>query len=93
MARLIPQGYRQAIELLCGDELLRYADLVVPCEVHCGAADSITTPADCQALASALGAPFHLIAAAGHASPIEQPEAVATQLARALDVSLTGTAL
>ncbi|AIL63075.1 alpha/beta fold hydrolase [Pseudomonas alkylphenolica] len=93
MARLIPQGYRQAIELLCGDDLLRYADLAVPCEVHCGAADSITTPADCQALASALGAPFHLIAAAGHASPIEQPEAVATQLARALDVSLTGTAL
>lgn len=93
MARLIPQGYRQAIELLCGDDLLRYADLAVPCEVHCGAADSITTPADCQALAGTLGAPLQLIAEAGHASPIEQPEAVATLLAHALDVSLTGTAL
>ena len=93
MARLLPQGYRQAIELLCGDDLLRYAALAVPCEVHCGAADSITRPEDCQALAKALGAAFALIAEAGHASPIEQPEAVATLLARALDVSLTGTAL
>lgn len=93
MARLIPQGYRQAIELLCGDDLLRYADLPVPCEVYCGAADSITPPQDCQALAKALGAPFELIAGAGHASPIEQPEAVATLLAQTLDASLTGTAL
>ncbi|MEF9901113.1 MAG: alpha/beta fold hydrolase [Pseudomonas sp.] len=93
MARLLPQGYRQAIELLCGDQLLRYANHAVPCEVHCGAADSITTAADCNALADTLGAAFHLIAAAGHASPIEQPEAVATLLAHALDVSLTGTAL
>lgn len=93
MARLLPQGYRQAIELLCGDDLLRYAALAVPCEVHCGAADSITRPEDCQALAKALGAAFALIAEAGHASPIEQPEAVATLLARALEESLTGTAL
>ncbi|MNI97415.1 hypothetical protein D3C73_1560620 [compost metagenome] len=61
--------------------------------MHCGAADSITTPADCQALAATLGAPLQLIVEAGHASPIEQPEAVATLLALALDVSLTGTAL
>ncbi|MFK0088785.1 alpha/beta fold hydrolase [Pseudomonas sp. NPDC090755] len=93
MARLQPPGYRQAIELLCGDDLLRYAACTVPCEVHCGAADSITPPADCQALAAALGAPFQLIARAGHASPIEQPEAVARLLAAALDASLTGTAL
>lgn len=93
MARLLPQGYRQAIELLCGDDLLRYAALAVPCEVHCGAADSITRPEDCQALAKALGAAFALIAEAGHASPIEQPEAVASLLARALEESLTGTAL
>ncbi|CAK9890722.1 MULTISPECIES: alpha/beta fold hydrolase [Pseudomonas] len=93
MARLQPQGYRQAIELLCGDDLLRYAALTVPCEVHCGGADSITRPEDCQALAKALGAAFALIAGAGHASPIEQPEAVASLLARALEASLTGTAL
>ncbi|ROL74843.1 alpha/beta fold hydrolase [Pseudomonas vranovensis] len=93
MARLLPQGYRQAIELLCGEDLLRYAALAVPCEVHCGAADSITRPEDCQALAKALGAAFALIAEAGHASPIEQPEAVAALLARALEESLTGTAL
>ncbi|MGH8484848.1 MAG: alpha/beta fold hydrolase, partial [Pseudomonas sp.] len=93
MARLIPQGYRQAIELLCGDDLLRYANLGVPCQVYCGAADSITPPQDCQALAETLGAPFELIAGAGHASPIEQPEAVATLLAQTLDASLTGTAL
>jgi len=93
MARLLPQGYRQAIELLCGDHLLRYAPLAVPCEVHGGSADSITRADDCQALAAALGAPFTLIPGAGHACAIEQPDTVTGLLARALDASLTGSVL
>src|SRR5690606_4418965 len=93
MARLLPQGYRQAVELLCGDHLLRYRAQAVPCEVHCGSADGITRPEDCQAVASAFAAPFTLIAGAGHACAIEQPDAVTGRLALALDASLTGTVL
>lgn len=93
MARLLAHGYRQAIELLCGDHLLRFAPPTVPCEVHCGSADAITPARDCQALAEALGAPFKLIPGAGHACAIEQPDRVTGLLARALDTSLTGSVL
>ncbi|WP_263142093.1 alpha/beta hydrolase [Pseudomonas sp. RIT-PI-AD] len=91
MSRLDPQGYRQAIELLCGDDLLRHTPLTVPCEVHCGEADGITAPEACLSLAKALGAAFTLIPDAGHASPIEQPYLVAGRLAFALKESLTGS--
>lgn len=93
MARINPEGYRQAIELLCGEDLLRHSPLSMPCEVHCGEADGITAPQSCQDIASALGATFSLIADAGHASPIEQPMVVASQLALALKKSLTGASL
>ncbi|MFJ4068175.1 alpha/beta fold hydrolase [Pseudomonas sp. NPDC089996] len=91
MARLLPVGYRQAIELLCGDDLLSYRQQSVPCQVHCGSADSITTADDCRALAQAFSAPFQLIHGAGHACAIEQPETVTGRLARALDASFTGS--
>ncbi|HDS1683722.1 TPA: alpha/beta hydrolase [Pseudomonas putida] len=91
MTRLNPPGYRQAIELLCGDDLLHYRAQQVPCQVHCGSADSITTADDCRALAQAFAAPFQLIHGAGHACAIEQPETVTGRLARALDTSFTGS--
>lgn len=93
MARLNPDGYRQAIELLCDEDLLRHAPLAMPCEVHCGEADGITAPESCLSLAKALGGTFNLIADAGHASPIEQPCVVAGRLAFALKESLTGASL
>jgi pimeloyl-ACP methyl ester carboxylesterase len=93
MARLNPEGYRQAIELLCGDDLLRHAPLSMPCEVHCGEADGITTAESCRTLAKALGGTFALIKDAGHASPIEQPCDVAGRLAFAIEESLTGASL
>lgn len=93
MARLNPEGYRQAIELLCGEDLLRHAPLSMPCEVHCGEADAITPPESCLTLAKALGGTFNLIADAGHASPIEQPCVVAGRLAFAIKESLTGVSL
>lgn len=92
MSRLNIHGYRQAIELLCGDDLLRHTPLAVPCEVHCGEADGITPPEACLALAKSLDASFALIPGAGHASPIEQPHLVAGHLAFALKESLTGSA-
>jgi pimeloyl-ACP methyl ester carboxylesterase len=93
MARLNPDGYRQAIELLCGEDLLRHAPLSMPCEVHCGDADGITAPESCLALAKALNATFDLIKDAGHASPIEQPCVVVGRLACAIKESLTGASL
>ncbi|QZI70811.1 alpha/beta fold hydrolase [Pseudomonas protegens] len=93
MARLNPAGYRQAIELLCGDDLLRHGPPDMPCEVHCGEFDRITPAQTCLTLAKALGASFNLIADAGHASPVEQPLVVAGRLAFAIKESMTGRPL
>lgn len=83
-ARLQPAGYLQAVELLCGSDLARSQGLAMPVEVHCGDADVVTTPAACRHWADLYDAPFELIESAGHASPIEQPEAVARLIARAV---------
>lgn len=81
-ARLNPSGYLQAVELLCNSDLGASAGIAMPVQVHCGDADVVTPPAGCQAWAERYAAPFSLIAAAGHASPVEQPEAVARLIAR-----------
>ncbi|WP_165670363.1 alpha/beta fold hydrolase [Metapseudomonas otitidis] len=92
MARLNPTGYRQAVELLCGDDLLGNGLPAMPCEVHAGEDDAITPPEDCAAIARALEAPFSLIPGAGHASPIEQPEVVAGRIGHALRLAFQGAA-
>jgi len=81
-ARLHPAGYSQAVEVLCGSTL-QATPAGLPVEVHCGAEDVVTPPAACEAAARRLGATFHLIPGAGHASPVEQPVAVARLLAAA----------
>jgi pimeloyl-ACP methyl ester carboxylesterase len=81
-ARLRADGYLQAVQMLCNSTLAPVSG--VPVEVHCGEADVVTPPATCAEAAQALGAPFRTIANAGHASPVEQPEAVARLLAQAL---------
>jgi len=87
MARLDAHGYRQAIELLCGGNLL--ADLpppaAVPVTVACGTLDIITPPADCADAASRCGVTMQTIQGAGHACYVEQPEAVAALLHRVMD--------
>ncbi|UUZ69877.1 alpha/beta hydrolase [Polaromonas sp. P2-4] len=55
----------------------------MPVEVHCGDADVVTPPAACRGWADLYAAPFDLIKGAGHASPVEQPEAVARLITRA----------
>ncbi|HSV51131.1 MAG TPA: alpha/beta hydrolase [Burkholderiaceae bacterium] len=82
-ARLNPAGYLQAVELLCGSDLGASRGLAAPMEVHCGDTDVVTPPAACRAWANLLAAPFDLIDGAGHASPVEQPEAVARLITRA----------
>lgn len=82
-ARLQPAGYLQAVELLCASDLSRSRGLTMPVEVHCGDADVVTPPAACRAWADLYAAPFDLIDGAGHASPVEQPQAVARLITRA----------
>jgi len=78
MQRLNPDGYRQAVALLCGDDIGRYLEAQArPVDVGCGAQDVVTTPAASAALAERFGLPFHVIPDAGHACYIEQPQAVA----------------
>ena len=83
MGRLNPAGYTQALQMLCADDIARYAPIAVPVEVHCGDGDAVTPPAASRDVATLLDAPFALIPQAGHACPVEQPEAVAQLIARA----------
>ena len=77
MARLNPDGYTQAVHMLCGDDIHRYVPAAVPAAVYCGAADVVTTPQASSTLAEAFHLPFGLIDAAGHACYVEQPAAAA----------------
>lgn len=83
-ARLRPAGYLQAVELLCAGDLARSVGLELPIEVYCGDADVVTPPAACRNWAKLFGADFQLIEGAGHASPVEQPAAVASIITRAV---------
>jgi len=86
MAQLREPGYRQAVELLCGEALPHHAPAPVPTWVHAGAQDTVTPPAKVRALAAAFGvAPGAVveIADAGHLCALEQPQAVAALLGAA----------
>ncbi len=80
MERLDLDGYRQAVEMLCGDDLGRYAPAPAPVEVHSGDEDGVTPPAGCRDIATMFGASYAPIAASGHACHIERPAAVAAIL-------------
>jgi pimeloyl-ACP methyl ester carboxylesterase len=80
MARLNDHGYRQAVELLCGGDLLADLPPAMPVRVACGALDVVTTPAACGEVAGKCGVALELLAGAGHASYVEQPETVAAIL-------------
>jgi len=84
-ARLQPAGYLQAVELLCASDLARSPGLAMPVEVYCGDADVVTPPEACRNWAEFFGAEFHLIERAGHAVPVEQPEAAARIITRAVE--------
>jgi pimeloyl-ACP methyl ester carboxylesterase len=87
-ALLNPQGYEQAVHLLCGGDLLAHAPLAMPVSVFCGDADQITPPEACRRVAAGLGAPFELIPRAGHASPVEQSASVARCIAGVANLTL-----
>lgn len=82
MGRLHEAGYAQAVELLCGADLLADLPPAVPVHVACGALDVVTTPESCAVVAQRCGLQLELLADAGHASYVEQPQAVAALLLR-----------
>ena len=84
MARLNDGGYRQAVELLCHGDLLADLPPAMPVRVACGSLDGVTTPEACAEVAHRCGVPLEAIAGAGHASYVEQPQAVAALLREVL---------
>jgi len=87
MKRLNDGGYRQAVAMLSGDDIgayLRKRPASVPARVACGDVDGITPPVGCETLARTFGMPFTLVPAAGHASYIDAPEAVAGWIEQAV---------
>lgn len=80
MRRLDPDGYRQAVALLCGDAIDDYLGRRgegVSVRVGCGAMDIVTPPPGCAALAERFALPFELVPDAGHACYVEQAGRVA----------------
>lgn len=84
MARLNDGGYRQAVELLCNADLPADLPPAMPVRVACGSLDVVTTPEACAEVARRCGVPLEPIAGAGHASYVEQPQAVAALLREVL---------
>jgi len=84
MSRLNDHGYRQAIELLCGGDLLADLPPAMPVRVACGSLDVVTPPAWCDEVARKCGVPLELIADTGHASYVEKPALVAAMLRETL---------
>jgi pimeloyl-ACP methyl ester carboxylesterase len=87
-ALLNPAGYAQAVQMLCGGDLMAHAAMDMPVLVACGDADQITPPETCRQVAAHFGAPFETIARAGHASPVEQSASVARLVAGAANLFL-----
>lgn len=80
MQRLNPDGYRQAVAMLCGDDIHTYLARrpeALPTQIACGSRDVVTTPPACGTLAERFGLPFSLIPDAGHACYIDQAAATA----------------
>ncbi|WP_431276113.1 alpha/beta fold hydrolase [Variovorax ureilyticus] len=84
MSRLNDRGYRRAVELLCGADLLADLPPAMPVRVACGELDVVTTPAACEEVARRCGVALELLPGAGHASYVERPTVVAPLLREAV---------
>ena len=77
MAQVIPAGYTQATHLLAGADLAGLlAQVRCPVLVASGAADTITPPSGCEAVARGANAPYVSLGPAGHACALEAADAV-----------------
>ncbi len=77
MAQVIPAGYTQATHMLSNSDLAGLLSQVrCPVTVASGAADTITPPDGCEAVARAAQAPYVSLGGAGHACALEAAGAV-----------------
>lgn len=92
MARLHTDGYKQAVWMLCHDDLLQYAAaraFSIPVHVWAGENDQITPLDRCDLVAKAYQTPLIPIPLVGHAVYVEQPEAVSSKIMSTLFKTLT----
>lgn len=79
MARIVPDGYRQASHLLANGDLagelrrVRQAAPTLPLRVAVGSLDAVTPPRACAAVAEAAGVPLETLGGLGHACYVEDP--------------------
>ncbi len=77
MARIRPDGYRQAVAMLFGADIHDDAKRIsVPVLVVCGGADTVTPPDGCRKVAESFpNARFAILPGLGHACYVEDPAA------------------
>lgn len=87
MRELRPDGYRQAIQLLCFSDIFDDLPRIsAPTLVLCGSADTVTPEEGCRKIAEAVpGAAYRSLPGLGHASYVEGPEAFNAALAEHME--------
>lgn len=89
MARIRPDGYRQAVELLMNGTIhADAAEIDLPATVVVGGADTVTPPEACRKVAESFAnARFEVLPGLGHASYVEGPDLFNAVLAEHLDAA------
>lgn len=89
MARIRPDGYRQAVELLMNGTIhVDAAEIGLPVTVVVGGADTVTPPEGCRKVAESFAnARFEILPGLGHASYVEGPEAFNAVLSEHLEAA------
>jgi len=89
MARIRPDGYRQAVELLMNGTIhADAAEIKLPVTVVVGGEDSVTPPAGCKEVADSFAASrFEILPGLGHASYVEGPDLFNAVLAEHLEAA------
>ncbi len=89
MARIRPDGYRQAVELLMNGTIhADAAEIDLPVTVVVGGADTVTPPEACRKVAESFAnARFEVLPGLGHASYVEGPDLFNAVLAEHLDAA------
>lgn len=89
MARIRPDGYRQAVELLMNGTIhVDAAEIALPVTVVVGGADTVTTPDACKKVSESFATSrFEVLPGLGHASYVEGPDAFNAVLSEHLDAA------
>lgn len=94
MSRVNPKGYEQAVRMLAdgrlAEDAAKFAASHSPARlaVMCGSEDSVTPEEGCRRIAAACRAEYRSLAGLGHASYVESPHLVASEIARFLNQNM-----